>query len=131
MKNRSDINRMASMMGKVKNGLHMIGEGGKLSEAKKKELKKEYSILKDEHERGRQAIGTNDKKTLNQMRLTKPYNNNDLNKTLSELERVRKKLGYGVVEEASFMFPHVGQQIRGTVNAVSYTHLTLPTTPYV
>lgn len=29
MKNRSDINRMASMMGKVKNGLHMMGDGDK------------------------------------------------------------------------------------------------------
>jgi len=28
MKNRSDINRMASMMGKVKNGLHMMGDDG-------------------------------------------------------------------------------------------------------
>ena len=39
MKNRSDINRMASMMGKVKNGLHMMGDGsGKEKRVTKKAM---------------------------------------------------------------------------------------------
>ena len=42
MKNRSDINRMASMMGKVKNGLHMMGDGsGKEKRVTKKAMKEE------------------------------------------------------------------------------------------
>ena len=42
MKNRSDINRMASMMGNVKNGLHMMGDGsGKEKRDTKKAMKEE------------------------------------------------------------------------------------------
>ena len=45
MKNRSDINRMASMMGNVKNGLHMMGDDGGFRKAfasNKKAGKKDF-----------------------------------------------------------------------------------------
>ena len=48
MKNRSDINRMASMMGKVKNSLYMMGDGsGKEKRATKKAMKEEAKSAPD------------------------------------------------------------------------------------
>ena len=77
---------------------------------------KEYNDFKAHVEKARQAIGTNDAKTLKQLGLVNPYNSNDLAKDFGELQKLRKKAGLGVSEEAKILFPHIGQQIRGTLN---------------
>ena len=70
----------------------------------------------------RQAIGTNDREKLKKLRLDKPYSNNDLARDYSELQKLRQAAGLGVVEEASILFPHVGQQIRGGINSILGTN---------
>ena len=70
----------------------------------------------------RQAIGTNDKESLRQLSLDKPYNSNDLARDFSELQKLRQAAGLGLGEEASIIFPHVGQQIRGSINSLLGTN---------
>lgn len=70
----------------------------------------------------RQAIGTNDREKLKQLRLDKPYSNNDLARDFSELQKLRQAAGLGLKEEASILFPHVGQQIRGGINSLLGTN---------
>ena len=70
----------------------------------------------------RQAIGTNDKEKLKQLRIDKPYNANDLARDFSELQKLRQAAGLGSMEELSILFPHAGQQIRGTVNEMFQTN---------
>lgn len=70
----------------------------------------------------RQAIGTNDTEKLKKLRLDKPYSNNDLARDFSELQKLRQAAGLGVMEEASILFPHVGQQIRGGLNEILGTN---------
>jgi hypothetical protein len=77
---------------------------------------KEYLKFLEFTKRARQAIGTNDKKELQNLKLGKPYNTNDLARDFGKLQQLRKAAGLGTLEEASILFPHVGQQIRGTVN---------------
>jgi len=70
----------------------------------------------------RQAIGTNDREKLKQLRLDKPYSNNDLARDFSELQKLRQAAGLGLKEEASILFPHIGQQIRGGINSILGTN---------
>lgn len=78
---------------------------------------KEYLKLLEFNKKARQAIGTNDKKQLQNLGFDRPYNSNDLAKDFGRLQQLRKAAGLGVSEEASILFPHVGQQMRGTVNS--------------
>jgi hypothetical protein len=77
---------------------------------------KEYLKFLEFNKRARQAIGTNDKEELQNLRLDESYNTNDLARDFGKLQQLRKAAGLGILEEASILFPHVGQQIRGTVN---------------
>jgi len=70
----------------------------------------------------RQAIGTNDEETLGRMGLKNPYNTNDLAREFSYLQQLRQNAGLGAGEEASILFPYVGQQTRGTVNRMLGTN---------
>jgi len=76
----------------------------------------EYESFKAYVEKARQAIGTNDTKTLKELGISDLYNENDLSRDFGELQRLRKQAGLGIIEEGKILFPHVGQQIRGTVN---------------
>ena len=84
----------------------------------KKEYDEQYKFVKE----ARNAIGKNDKKKLSELRFDKPYNSNDLARDYSEAQRLRKKAGLGIGEEAKLLFPHIGQQIRGTVNSMLGTN---------
>lgn len=84
---------------------------------------KEYNDLKSFIQTARQAIGTNDSKLLSTLRLDKPYNSNDLTKDYIRLRQLAKESGNNsLIEEASTLFPHVGQQIRGNINSILGTH---------
>ena len=83
---------------------------------------KAYLEALEFNKRARQAIGTNDKEKLKQLRLDKPYNNNDLARDFAKLQQLRKAAGLGTLEEASILFPHVGQQIRGGFNSMFGTN---------
>lgn len=87
--------------------------------AARKAYDEQYKFVKE----ARQAIGKNDKKKLSELRLDKPYNNNDLVRDYKEAQRLRKKAGLGVGEEAKLLFPHVGQQMRGAINSALGTNL--------
>jgi hypothetical protein len=97
-------------------------KGGKVSDESVTPEMKAYLDALAFNKEARQAIGTNDTEKLNQLRLDKPYNYNDLARDFSELQKLRQAAGLGVVEEASILFPHVGQQMRGTVNQILGTH---------
>ena len=83
---------------------------------------KAYLEALEFNKQARQAIGTNNKEELQKLSLNKPYNNNDLAGDFSELQKLRKAAGLGITEEASILFPHVGQQIRGSINEVLGTN---------
>tara|TARA_R110000787_G_scaffold116991_3_gene227435 strand:- start:11913 stop:15314 length:3402 start_codon:yes stop_codon:yes gene_type:complete len=74
----------------------------------------------------RQAIGTNNKEKLasftSRMNPNRPYSNNELARDFSELQQLRQAAGLGLKEEASILFPHVGQQIRGGFNEILGTN---------
>ena len=78
---------------------------------------KEYLKALAFNKEARQAIGTDNTEKLKQLGFDKPYNNNDLTRDFGRLQELRKAAGLGVSEEASILFPHVGQQMRGTVNS--------------
>ena len=96
--------------------------GGKVSNESVTPEMKAYLDALAFNKEARQAIGTNDTEKLNQLRLDNPYNYNDLARDFSELQRLRKEAGLGTSEEASILFPHVGQQMRGTVNQMLGTN---------
>jgi len=79
---------------------------------------KAYLEALEFNKEARQAIGTNNREKLKQLRVDKPYNNNDLARDFSELQKLRQAAGLGLMEEASILFPHVGQQIRGSFNEI-------------
>ena len=74
----------------------------------------------------RQAIGTNNKELLasftSRNKPNIPYSNNELARDFSELQKLRQAAGLGLTEEASILFPHVGQQIRGGINEILGTN---------
>ena len=83
---------------------------------------KAYLKALEWHKEARQAVGTNNTERLKQLRLSKPYSNNDLAGDFSELQKLRQAAGLGLMEEASILFPHVGQQIRGGFNQMLGTN---------
>jgi hypothetical protein len=86
----------------------------------------DYNDLKAYHEKMRQAIGTNDTATLRANGLTRPYGANELSGDFHNLQQARQAQNFpfwqNLKEEAGAMFPHVGQQIRGTFNQVAGTN---------
>lgn len=83
----------------------------------------EYNELKSFVIKARNAIGKNDKNILSQLKLDKPYNSNDLSKDYQKLRKLANLSGNkSIIEEASTLFPHVGQQIRGTLNSMLGTN---------
>ena len=84
----------------------------------KKDYDEKYKNLKD----ARDAIGRNDTKKLDELGLAKRYNSNDLSDDYSRAQQARKRAGLGLKEDVKLTLPHVGQQIRGTVNQVLGTH---------
>ena len=83
---------------------------------------KAYLEALEFNKRARQAIGTNDKEELQNLRLDESYNTNDLARDFGKLQQLRKAAGLGTLEEASILFPHVGQQIRGGFNSMFGTN---------
>ena len=83
---------------------------------------KAYLEALEFNKEARQAIGTNDREKLKKLRLDKPYNDNDLTRDFHKLQQLRQAAGLGLKEEASIVFPHVGQQIRGSINSLLGTN---------
>jgi len=86
-----------------------------------------YDELKAYHEKMRLAVGINDIETLNANGSNgKKYSRSDLAGTWHDLQEARKAANFpfwkNYKEEASTIFPHVGQQIRGTFNEIAGTH---------
>jgi len=101
-----------------------LKSGGKIKKAQngtsaKKDYDEKYKNLKE----ARDAVGRNDTAKLNAMGLGSRYNNNDLTRDYNAANQARKKAGLGSAEEAKLTLPHVGQQLRGTVNQMLGTHL--------
>jgi len=82
----------------------------------------EYLKALEFNKEARQAIGTNDLEKLKLLGLSKAYNNNDLAGDFSELQKLRQAAGLGLMEEASILLPHVGQQLRGGFNQILGTN---------
>ena len=114
----ADHERMAKMGYLHKDEMQ---DGGSVTPEMTPEMKAYLEALAFNKE-ARQALGTNDTEKLKQLRLDKPYSNNDLARDFSELQQLRKAAGLGVMEEASILFPHVGQQIRGGLNEILGTN---------
>ena len=87
---------------------------------------KTYLEALEFNQKARQAIGTNDKEQLalftSRNNPNTPYGNNELARDFSELQQLRQAAGLGLKEEASILFPHVGQQIRGGFNEILGTN---------
>ena len=87
---------------------------------------KEYLLALKDMKIKRDAIGRNDKEQLasftGRNKPFTPYSNNELARDFSELQQLRKAAGLGAMEEASILFPHVGQQIRGGFNSMFGTN---------
>ena len=87
---------------------------------------KEYLEALEFNKIARQAIGTNNKELLasftSRNNPNRPYSNNELARDHSELQKLRQAAGLGLMEEASILFPHVGQQIRGGINEILGTN---------
>ena len=101
-------------------GGQMFQDGGMSSKDK---ALAEYNDYKSYVEKARQAIGTNDTKTLKELgRLSGMYGFDDLAVDFAELSRLRKQAGLGEIEEFKILLPHVGQQLRGAANEILGTH---------
>lgn len=87
-----------------------------------KTSRKDYINLKKQFDIQKKAIGKNDTKKLEELKLGKSFNINDLIKTYHDLQGMRKDLNLGVSEEINLVFPFVGQQIRGRFNQILGTH---------
>ena len=87
---------------------------------------KAYLKALEFNKEARQAIGTNNKEKLasftSRNNPNRPYSNNELARDFSELQQLRQAAGLGLKEEASIVFPHVGQQIRGGFNEILGTN---------
>ena len=74
----------------------------------------------------RQAIGTNDTELLAslmpRMNPDRSYGERELARDFSKLQKLRQAAGLGLKEEASILFPHVGQQLRGGFNQILGTN---------
>jgi hypothetical protein len=93
-------------------------EGGEVSKEEK-----EYYDFYNHLLEVREAIGKNDTEKLKKLGgVEAPYNANDLTKDYKKAQNLRNKAGLGIKEEAKLVFPHVGNQIRGTLNSVMGTN---------
>ena len=116
---KSNINYISQF--KLGGNVQVLQKGG-ISPNKNNYIK-EYNELKSFVIKARNAIGKNDKNILSQLKLDKPYNSNDLHKDYQKLRELAHLSGNtSIIEEASTLFPHVGQQIRGTLNSMLGTH---------
>lgn len=98
-------------------------KGGTIKKAQSgTSAKKEYDEAYAKHKAGRQAIGKNDKKVLEDLGGGKPYNTVDLARDYSKAQKLRKKAGLGQMEAAKLSFPQMGQQLRGSVNKMMGTN---------
>jgi len=87
---------------------------------------REYLSALESMKTKRDAIGRNDKEQLasfaGRNKPFTPYGNNELARDFSELQKLRQSAGLGMMEEASILLPHVGQQIRGGFNSMLGTN---------
>ncbi len=87
---------------------------------------REYLSALESMKTKRDAIGRNDKEQLASFTGSNkpftPYGNNELARDFSELQKLRQDAGLGMMEEASILLPHVGQQIRGGFNSMLGTN---------
>ena len=87
---------------------------------------KKYLLALEDMKIKRDAIGRNDKEQLasftGRNKSFTPYSNNELARDFSELQQLRQAAGLGAMEEASILFPHVGQQMRGGFNSMFGTN---------
>lgn len=86
-----------------------------------------YLKAYDEMVQKRNAIGTNDQEALAYFgSLMKDYNENDLVRDYKDLQMLRQNAGFSnaetLYEDAKITFPHVGQQIRGSINQILGTN---------
>lgn len=86
----------------------------------------EYLKALEFNRKARQAVGTNDKELLasftSRMNPDTPYGERELARDFSDLQQLRQAAGLGLMEEASILFPHVGQQLRGGFNQILGTN---------
>jgi hypothetical protein len=108
---QEQIDELAAMQEQMNGGSTetTMQDGGKLDKEKYLQFKE---ILKE----SRQAYGKNDTKKLAELGLSELYNSSHLARDFSKAQELRKKADLGIVEEASILLPHVGQQVRGTLN---------------
>lgn len=103
-------------LGKMKRG----GVIKKAQSGTSANAKKEYEEAYARHKAGREAIGKNNKKALQDLGGSQPYNTNDLAGAHEEAQALRRKAKFGPMknlkESAKLTFPHIGQQIRGSIN---------------
>jgi hypothetical protein len=87
----------------------------------------EYLKALEFNKKARQAVGTNDKELLasftSRIKSNTPYGERELARDFSELQKLRQAAGLGLMEEASILLPHVGQQLRGSFNQILGTNL--------
>ena len=86
----------------------------------------EYLEALEFNKKARQAVGTNDKELLasftSRIKPDTPYGERELARDFSELQKLRQAADLGLMEEASILFPHVGQQLRGGFNQILGTN---------
>lgn len=101
----------------------MMAYGGEIKKDNSQALQ-DYESFKAHVEKARQAVGTNDADALAALSLdpSKPYDSNSLAADFKKLQQLRQDAGLGITEEASIMFPHIGQQMRGSLNSMFGTH---------
>lgn len=101
----------------------MMAYGGEIKKDNSQALQ-DYESFKAHVEKARQAVGTNDADALAALSLdpSKPYDSNSLAADFKKLQQLRQAAGLGITEEAAIMFPHIGQQMRGSLNSMFGTH---------
>ncbi len=108
-----------------KNGGLYKAQGGNSVENVSPEMKEYLSALESIKIK-RDAIGRNDKEQLasftGRNKPFTPYGNNELARDFSELQKLRQSAGLGIMEEASILLPHIGQQLRGGANSMLGTN---------
>ncbi len=109
----------------AKGGGTYKAQGGDTVENVSPEMKEYLSALESMKIK-RDAIGRNDKEQLASLpgrnKPFTPYGNNELARDFSELQKLRQSAGLGIMEEASILLPHIGQQLRGGANSMLGTN---------
>lgn len=106
----------------IKASMNKAQDGGEESPERQAYLK-----AYDEMVQKRNAIGTNDQEALTYFgSLMEDYNENDLVRDYKDLQMLRQNAGFSnaetLYEDAKITFPHVGQQIRGSINQILGTN---------